>query len=100
MMLCIPTDGSILPSDNTELFFINNSEENSKPRRSRCPNIQTVVLTAMYTALDVCMYANAPFMSEEDVIVFGKMISNSTFRAQELFRLNSVLSQMKRGKKL
>ena len=98
MMLCIPTDGSMLPSENTEVFFTNNTGNNSIPRRSRCQNIQTVVLTAMYTALDVCMYANAPFMSEEDVIVFEKTISNSTFRAQELFRLNSVLSQMKRGK--
>ena len=91
LMFTLSRNDNFLPDVNSK----NKMKEiggNFIPNSELC-NIFEVVMTALQSSVDFCIFMKAPFMKESDIRRLEKLICICRFRLVRLYRLNSILKQ-------
>ena len=58
-------------------------------------DIQNTLVDAIVVALDFDIYSRSPFMKSGDIMAFKELLSNTVFKFIKVFRMNSLLSQLR-----
>lgn len=96
LLFSIRLDGTSLPTSTESLnMYRRNLRTNEKMNTEDMLDIQNTLVDAIVIALDFDMYSRAPFLKESDIIAYKRLLSNTVFRFLKVFRMNSVLSQLR-----
>lgn len=97
LLFSIRLDGTILPTAaSSNALYRNNLQTNQLLIQTERCDIQNTLVDSIVTALDFDMYSRAPFMKATDIVPYKKLLSNTVYKFIKVFRMNSVLSQLRK----